>query len=209
MKADPPIPVIAGTRVEVILPVDFVSSTPFSAIRQTLSDELGELQKVLGSPQPSQYASRSNSFSASPSLCPMTTVPATASTLSSTLVDCEDSASEESVRTPPQESPRMAEGKLPPVASAGRRLTIFAAEDNSIARNILSAMFSQQKVSCSSSVAVWRNFHTCRLLCTGLQFSVSRGRSTRSRCVQDGPLPPRRHHQYVVACPGRFPRARR
>lgn len=124
-----------GTRVEIVLPVSFVLSGPAAPIRQTLAEELDDLKKILGSPQaPRALASRQNSITMSPLTDPSSTA--------STVPD-EESESEESVRTPASTSPRF------PLYKAGRSarmLNVYAAEDNVIARNILQAMFTRQKV---------------------------------------------------------------
>lgn len=123
--------------MEVILPVHFVPSSPAAPVLQTLADELGDLTKCLGSPQPSHhYASRSNSFSVG--------------SMSMTADGCDSASDESSIQTPPSASPIIPATKLgfEPCDGRGRRkFTIFAAEDNLIARRLLTALFTEQKVS--------------------------------------------------------------
>lgn len=127
--------------MEVVLPVTFVASEPAAPCQQTLVEELDNLRKVLSSPQPRAPAPRQGSISRSPLTDPSSTA--------STAPD-EDSGSEESIRTPPSISPRFSTYKT---GSNTRLLNVYAAEDNAIARNILSAMFTQQKVSVGCSHA--------------------------------------------------------
>ncbi|ORY73259.1 hypothetical protein BCR35DRAFT_307281 [Leucosporidium creatinivorum] len=128
-----------GTHVEVILPVTFVPSSPAAPVIQTLADELGDLTKCLGSPQPSHhYASRSDSFS----------VPSSVGSMTLTADGCDSASDESSIHTPPSASPIIPPTKLgfePCDAHGRRKFTIFAAEDNLIARRLLTALFTEQK----------------------------------------------------------------
>jgi hypothetical protein len=117
-----------------------VPSSPAAPVLKTLADELGDLTKCLGSPQPTRpYISRSNSFSVASSVGSMIMT-----------ADGFDSASDESsIRTPPSASPLIPTklGFEPHDTQGRRKFTIFAAEDNLIARRLLTALFTEQKVS--------------------------------------------------------------
>lgn len=156
--------------MEVILPVHFVPSSPAAPVHQTLADELGDLTKCLGSPQPShQYASRSNSFS----------IPSSVDSLSMTADGCDSASDESSLQTPPSASPIIPERRLgfePCDAHGRRKFTVFAAEDNLIARRLLTALFTEQKVS--------RSLHFAESTCADLARAVRRATtSSPSRMV--------------------------